>query len=54
VREEQLLQRGKVQLAGICDRADAQLDSLIVPQHLPRYQVRVVLHLGEHNYITGF
>ena len=41
---QQRLERRHVELAGIGDRGDAQLDAVRVAQHLPGHDVGVVLH----------
>ena len=41
------------QLAEIGDRDDAQPRALLVAEHLPRDDVRVVLHLGHDDLVTG-
>ena len=49
---EQLGQRFQGQLATPGDRDEPQLDLLLLRQELPGHQVRMVLHLGEHDRVA--
>ena len=42
-----------IELAVIVHRNEAQLDAALGRQQLPRHQVRVMLHLGEHHGVAG-
>ncbi len=46
---EELVEVGEVELAVGGERHPADLDAALVAQHLPRHDVGVVLHVGEHD-----
>ena len=47
------LQAGEIDLARIGDLRDPQLDAGRIPQHLPRHQIGVMFHLGNHDRLAG-
>ena len=53
LRTEQLLILRKQQLALVVHRRHAQLRALLRAQHLPRHDVRVMLHRGDQHFIAG-
>jgi hypothetical protein len=52
-RVEQLLVLVERELARVVDRHYAELRALLLAQHLPRHDVRVVLQVGEDDLVAG-
>ncbi len=50
---EQPVEVGEVELAVGGERDPAQLDAALGGEHLPRHDVGVVLHVGEHDDVAG-
>ncbi len=49
---EEPLERGHVHLAGVVDRGDPQRRALLLAQHLPGHDVRVVLETGDQHLVA--
>ena len=54
LRTEELLVLLEDDLPAVVDRRDAQVRTLLGAEHLPRYDVGVVLQPGEHHLVAGF
>ena len=52
LRSKQRLERRHDQFAIVADRRDLQHDALLVTQHLPRHDVRMMLKLGDDDLIA--
>jgi hypothetical protein len=52
-RRQQRLEGGEVEFSGVVGRRDQQLEAEPVAQHLPRYDVRVVLDIADDDLVAG-
>ena len=52
-RVEELLVLVEQQLTGVVDRHDADRRALLLGQHLPRHDVRMVLERGQDDFVAG-